>query len=197
VLYPLGGIVVSVLATVPKGRRFKHWRGDGFLSAIKIRNTLSFRWDVKLDFPCREILRHVRDLLRYFILWQEELFSVFRPFLLITPDVSSGMTDRELWWTSQELFPDVIIIIVVSILKYHPRCEKRPVGDRSFETYSQPVIISQSFSRGLVQKWRNHYPSYFTHEHSCDSPTFISCPKLSQLIIGNVSMYGKLGVRHL
>jgi hypothetical protein len=30
----LGGVVVSVLATGPKGRGFKRGRGDGFLRAI-------------------------------------------------------------------------------------------------------------------------------------------------------------------
>jgi hypothetical protein len=31
----LGGVVVSVLATGPKGRRFKPGQGDGFLRVIK------------------------------------------------------------------------------------------------------------------------------------------------------------------
>jgi hypothetical protein len=39
----LGGVVVSVLATGPKGREFKPGRGDTFLRAIKIRSTPSFR----------------------------------------------------------------------------------------------------------------------------------------------------------
>jgi hypothetical protein len=38
----LDGVVVSVLATGPKGHRFKHGRGDGFLRAIKICSTPSF-----------------------------------------------------------------------------------------------------------------------------------------------------------
>jgi hypothetical protein len=38
----LGGVVVSVLATGPKGRRFEPGQGDGFLRAIKIRSTPSF-----------------------------------------------------------------------------------------------------------------------------------------------------------
>jgi hypothetical protein len=37
----LGGVVVSVLVTGPKGRGFKTGRGDGFLRAIKIRSTPS------------------------------------------------------------------------------------------------------------------------------------------------------------
>jgi hypothetical protein len=61
----LGGAVVSVLATRPKGRGFKSDRGDGFLRAIKIRSTPSFGWEVKPEAPCRKILLHVQDLLRY------------------------------------------------------------------------------------------------------------------------------------
>jgi hypothetical protein len=52
----LGGVVVSVLATGPKGSGFKPGRGDGFLMAIQIRSTPSFGWEVKPDVPCRKIL---------------------------------------------------------------------------------------------------------------------------------------------
>jgi hypothetical protein len=45
----LGGVVVSVLATGPKGRGFKHGRGDGFLRTIEIRSTPSFGWEVKRE----------------------------------------------------------------------------------------------------------------------------------------------------
>jgi hypothetical protein len=37
----LGGVVVSVLATGPKGCGFKPGQGDGFLRVIKIRSTPS------------------------------------------------------------------------------------------------------------------------------------------------------------
>jgi hypothetical protein len=37
----LGGVVVSVLATGPKGCGFEPGQGDGFLRAIKIRSTPS------------------------------------------------------------------------------------------------------------------------------------------------------------
>jgi hypothetical protein len=56
----LGGEVVSMLATGPKGHGFKPGRGDGFLKAIKVRSTPSFEWEVK-----RKILRHVKETLRY------------------------------------------------------------------------------------------------------------------------------------
>jgi hypothetical protein len=37
----LGGVVVSVVATGPKGFRFEPSQGDGFLRVIKIRSTPS------------------------------------------------------------------------------------------------------------------------------------------------------------
>jgi hypothetical protein len=61
-----GGVVVSVLATGPKVRGFEPGRGDGFLRAMKIHSTPSFGWEVKPEVPCRKILRHVKDTLRYF-----------------------------------------------------------------------------------------------------------------------------------
>jgi hypothetical protein len=62
----LGGVMVSVLATRPKGRGIEPGQGNGLLMAIQIRSTLSFGWEVKPEVPCRKILRHVKDLLRYF-----------------------------------------------------------------------------------------------------------------------------------
>jgi hypothetical protein len=58
----LGDVVVSVLATGPKGCGFEPGQGDGFLRAIKIRSVRSFEWEVKPEVPCRKILRHVKDL---------------------------------------------------------------------------------------------------------------------------------------
>jgi hypothetical protein len=43
----LVGVVVSVLATGPKGRGFELGQGDRFLRTIKIRGTPSFGWEVK------------------------------------------------------------------------------------------------------------------------------------------------------
>jgi hypothetical protein len=43
----LGGVVVSVLATGPRGHEFEGGQGDGFLRAIKILSTPSFGWEVK------------------------------------------------------------------------------------------------------------------------------------------------------
>jgi hypothetical protein len=53
--------VVSVLAMGPKGRGFKAGQGDGFLMAIKIHSTPSFRQEIKLEAPCCKILQHVRE----------------------------------------------------------------------------------------------------------------------------------------
>jgi hypothetical protein len=58
--------VVSVLASGPKGRGFEHGRGDGFLGAIKIRSTPSFRWEAKPQVPFHKILRYIKDPLRHF-----------------------------------------------------------------------------------------------------------------------------------
>jgi hypothetical protein len=52
--------VVSVLATGPKVCGFEPGQGDGFLRAIRIRSTPSFRWEVKPEVPCRKILRLVK-----------------------------------------------------------------------------------------------------------------------------------------
>jgi hypothetical protein len=60
----LGGVVVSVLTTGPKGRGLKHGRGEAFLRAIKIRSTTYFGWEVKPEEPCRKILRNVKNHLQ-------------------------------------------------------------------------------------------------------------------------------------
>jgi hypothetical protein len=53
--------MVSVLAIGPNGCGFKPGQGDGFLRAIKIHSTPSFRQEVKLEVPCHEILQHVKE----------------------------------------------------------------------------------------------------------------------------------------
>jgi hypothetical protein len=50
-----GGVVVSLLATGPKGRGFERGQGYGFLTVIKIRSTTSFGLEVKPEFPCLKI----------------------------------------------------------------------------------------------------------------------------------------------
>jgi hypothetical protein len=61
----LGGVVVSVLATGPKGCGFKPGRVDGFLRAINIYSTRLFGWEVSREVPCCNILQHVKDPLTY------------------------------------------------------------------------------------------------------------------------------------
>jgi hypothetical protein len=47
----LGGVVVSVFATGPKGCGFEPGQGDGFLRGIKIRSTPSSRMGSKYGRP--------------------------------------------------------------------------------------------------------------------------------------------------
>jgi hypothetical protein len=54
----LSGVVVSVLATGPKGRGRWIFKGD------KIRSPSSFGWEVKPEVSCRKILQHVKNLLK-------------------------------------------------------------------------------------------------------------------------------------
>jgi hypothetical protein len=67
-LYPrgnrLGGVVVSVLATGPKVCGFEPGQGDGFLRAIKISSTTSFRMGSKAGGPYRKLLRHLKEFLK-------------------------------------------------------------------------------------------------------------------------------------
>jgi hypothetical protein len=83
----LGGVVVSVLATGPKGRGFEPGQDDGFLRAIIIRSTPSFGWEVKPEVPCRKILRHAKDLLKSHG-DEHTKFSFPQPILLLAPEMS-------------------------------------------------------------------------------------------------------------
>jgi hypothetical protein len=83
-----------MLATGPKGRGFKPGQIDEFLRAIKTRNTHSFGWEVKLEVPCRKILRHVKRSLEVFQVDRQN--SHFFVHSLLAPDVSAGGTAREL-----------------------------------------------------------------------------------------------------
>jgi hypothetical protein len=105
----IGGVVVSVRATEPKGRGLNPGRDNGILSAIKIRSTPSFRWEVKPEVPCCNVLRYVK-IPRGMSDIDRQKSSLLRPFLLLAPDVSAGRTAIELWWTNQDLSPAGIII---------------------------------------------------------------------------------------
>jgi hypothetical protein len=54
------GLVVSVIATVPKIHGFKP-DDSGLLMAIKIHSTTSFGREVKPSVPCRKIWWHVKS----------------------------------------------------------------------------------------------------------------------------------------
>jgi hypothetical protein len=60
----LGGVVVSVLATGPRGCGLEPSQSDGFLRAIKVHSTPSFGWEVKLEVTCHKILWHIKDFFK-------------------------------------------------------------------------------------------------------------------------------------
>jgi hypothetical protein len=122
-----------VLFTGPKSRGLEPGQGDGFLIAIKIRSTPSFRREVKPEVPRRKILRYLKDPVRYFR-YLKTKFSLLRPFLLLAPDVSAGRTARDLWWTSQEFSPAGIIPTMALHADIIRGMNNIPVGGRSSET---------------------------------------------------------------
>jgi hypothetical protein len=78
--------------------------------AIKIRSTPFFAWKVKPEVPCRVRFYGILNIPLGVSDTDKVKLSLFRPFLLLAPDVSACMTARELWWTSQELSSAGIII---------------------------------------------------------------------------------------
>jgi hypothetical protein len=81
----LGDVLVSVLATGPKGRGFEPSQGDGSLKAIKILSTLFFVCEVK-----PEVVRFY-DILKISIssTGKDRLnFSFPPPILLLAPEMS-------------------------------------------------------------------------------------------------------------
>jgi hypothetical protein len=93
----LGGVVVSVLVTGPKVHRFEPGQSDGYLRAIKICSTPSFGWQVKPEVPCRMILWHVKDLLKYHG-DEDTKLSFPSPILLVAPEISLLTGPPEYWW---------------------------------------------------------------------------------------------------
>jgi hypothetical protein len=57
----LDGLVVNVLATVPKVRRYNSDQRRWILKAIKICSTTFFGRKVKLSILCRKTVRRVKD----------------------------------------------------------------------------------------------------------------------------------------
>jgi hypothetical protein len=64
-LVALGSLVVACLSLGPKIRRFKRAEDDGFLRAMKIRNTISFGGKVKPSATCRKISRYAKHTYEY------------------------------------------------------------------------------------------------------------------------------------
>jgi hypothetical protein len=96
----LSGVVFGVLATGPKGRGFKPSRGDGFLRAIKICSTPSFRCEVKPDVPCRKILWHIKDPLIYQRYWMREILipSSIPHIHSLQMSLLGGLPESSGWW---------------------------------------------------------------------------------------------------
>jgi hypothetical protein len=94
---------------------------NGFLRAIKIRSTPSFRGEVKPFAPCRKILQHVKNPfkydMRYLVRQNLTLPSAVTSALLL--DHSADITAREIWWSNQEFSAVNIIPPWVSMLIYH------------------------------------------------------------------------------
>jgi hypothetical protein len=96
----VGGVVVSVLATGPKGCWFKPSQCYGFLMVIKIRSTPSFGWEVKPETPCHKILRPVKNLTYHDLdVTSAKLKDISRHLLEWLLDVS--VAAREHWWLNQ------------------------------------------------------------------------------------------------
>jgi hypothetical protein len=163
------GVVVSVLATGPKGRGFKLCRGDEFLRTIKISSSPSFGWKVKPEVPCRKILRHLKIPWGISDIDRQNSHSL-RPFLILTPDVSAGRTARELWWTSQELSPVGIITTMALNVHISPGGWTIDPLVAAVLRQSHPIIISQG---AVVTCYQDHHKYSFrrkrriTESYSC------------------------------
>jgi hypothetical protein len=62
----LGGVMIIVLAIGQRLACSNPTENNEFLRAIKIRSTTSVVGEVKTSAPCRKILRHVKNSLRYY-----------------------------------------------------------------------------------------------------------------------------------
>jgi hypothetical protein len=124
----------SVLATGPMVHGFKPGRGDAFLRSIKIRNTPSFGWEVTPEIPSRNILRHVKNPLRYLrygigkILTHSSISPTCCQMSLLVgqPESSGGRVRGVPQPVSSSPW--------LSMLTYHPGMSNRPVGVCSSET---------------------------------------------------------------
>jgi hypothetical protein len=99
----LGGVMVTVLATLPKVRGFKPDWGRWIFKGEIIRSKTSFRGEVKPPEPCFKILRHVKDPLRFDSHSYRQNTRTFLAKLLAASLLGICIIATELWWTNQEL----------------------------------------------------------------------------------------------
>jgi hypothetical protein len=93
----LGGVVVNVFATGPKGCELKRGWGDGFLMVTEVHSICSFRWEVKPEVPCRQILQHAEEP---YIVWLQYYISKIQVNISPPPWVTS----RCLWCSQRALW---------------------------------------------------------------------------------------------
>jgi hypothetical protein len=61
----IGDLAVTCLPPDPRFAGSDPAEDSGFLRAIKIRSTTSFRGEVKPLFPCHKILQHLKEQYEY------------------------------------------------------------------------------------------------------------------------------------
>jgi hypothetical protein len=111
------------------------------------------------EFPCRKILRCVKDPLTYLRHCYVK-FSSLVHFSYSLSDVSAGMIAREFWWTSQEFSPAGVIITMALNARISPRGWKISpfvVGVLSRKSHpidmiNQPCSVIRRLDRTLVER---------------------------------------------
>jgi hypothetical protein len=154
-----GGVVVSVLATGPKGRGFKPGWGDGFLRVMKVRSTPSFAWEVKPEVPCHTILWHVKDPLTYQRYWIREI--------LIPLSIPPARSTCLCWYDCQRALVDKSGV-TPNQHHHHPwlSCSHSPggwIGQRWPRFWAvSPHIINQSINRCITHSLMHTHPPTHT-----------------------------------
>jgi hypothetical protein len=153
----LGGVVVSVLATEPKGCGFEPDQGNGFLRAITIRSTPSFGWEVKLEVPCHKILRHVKDLLKFHGNTSTK-FSFPSPTLPLTPEMSRIAEPSGSTGGCQSALVDKLEVSLSQYhhtmvhITYHPGMNNRLVEAAVLRCQSHPIIANLPIYLGVPKE---------------------------------------------
>jgi hypothetical protein len=138
----LGGVVVSVFATGPKGHGFKPSRGDGFLRAIKLCSTPPFGWEV----PCHKILQHVKDPLMYQRYWTWKI--------LIPSSIPPTYSRRLCWLDCQWALVDKSGFIP----SRHHHHHSSPLTFMTMVLWRQfpPITINQSINQEIKSKFNRN-----------------------------------------